>query len=1211
MVRIPRNEQSVGFKSVDMPFSSGDGYEAPGKAMQQLGRAISSLGPTLASIGGEFQGEADRQAEFDDNLKMAKWDNDVDLAEMQFRSSYTGTGENYAAERAQFFQDRATELMPNLSPRGQQKASLYLERKRGSFTQSAFQYETGKRDDYRFNQASETLDREAAKLAYMFPKESWNREDADGIYVPPDDKQIAAKAIEYMRGQDAIINAYPGATERAVRLKKQATDSITKFMQTLPPEVQRRVATEIEAAAASEPQPAPPGAPSNVQGGQLMRWGGGSNPQGMPTFRPGTVRDFTTKPGRGFGRLENPTHIVLHDVSGNDPERRRVPAGGNIPNYHITFDKNGINMEVPMERRAPHAVAYNANSIGIAHIGYEGEKLDEAAVRNGALAVLMVQERTGIKPENILTHPEGGSAATRRGSKDPREASWKTDVLSYIEKNRPTLVAELRSGLGGPDRVTETPRTAGAIKADLTAYSPQAKGSKMEGDYRAARPGPDGKAIVRTLDDVANGRSQYVTIAGDPSLNGKTYTIPKITYTDAAGNTHELTNVKAVVHDTGSAFKGKGEGRFDVPIARDVSNSVMAANHAAWKKAGVEFVPATLTEAQAPAQDDPAPVAQRGLTRFAGLPSMNDAGPQQPANENAPTGQRAPNTIPAAPQQPAPQGQPQQVAQVAPAGNPASGRSVLSYTAEWMREHRGALDARYAKAVAGMVEEVETLAKQGNLSPRTVMIQREVATLGAPDLQRRLNVAIQTQAEVRGLRTVPVRLSREYAAQERAALGGVMTPEQQDRLKLLDGHDTEKSTILGRNPYEWAQKSGVLPVVPELTRETFTPDNLKARMQDAIIIANRFETPLVLFQPGEKKWMEEVVKAGGQPMMQMLGAMGQGLGPMLPVAVAEISKKTPEAVQAAWLLAAGVNQDTARTIADGIARRQDPAYKPDKIKAAANQIEQIVQGSIGDAIDGYPMQMRDGIERAAELVYETRNRKPDQWDEKLFRSALNEVVGQNEREGMVYGGVFSQRPGIGQSIAGYVGTGWQGAGGTQNVILPPHIRNNSTSIERIKLAVASLTPEEMREAGLTPPVYADGRPMPIMKALGGRLVQSDFGGEIGRYTIQHGPDEAPQTVLTMRRPEGTVPAEQPAAGKAVQSLRMTDPTTGASGTTGATYDPIMGVAIQAPVEKSAAQGDYEGYIPPNERFMLDLRAGSPLTAILRRKMGHAVHEVLR
>jgi hypothetical protein len=103
-----------------------------------------------------------------------------------------------------------------------------------------------------------------------------------------------------------------------------------------------------------------------------------------------------------------------------------------------------------------------------------------------------------------------------------------------------------------------------------TGYSPQVAGDSTEGDYKSSIAGPDGSAVVRTLEDVRTGASPYVTLAGDPSLYGASYTIPQVTY-QANGKSYTLKNVPAVVHDSGPAFKGQPAGRFDIAVGRDLN----------------------------------------------------------------------------------------------------------------------------------------------------------------------------------------------------------------------------------------------------------------------------------------------------------------------------------------------------------------------------------------------------------------------------------------------------------------------------------------------------------------------------------------------------------------------------------------------------------------------------------------------------------------
>lgn len=80
---------------------------------------------------------------------------------------------------------------------------------------------------------------------------------------------------------------------------------------------------------------------------------------------------------------------------------------------------------------------------------------------------------------------------------------------------------------------------------------------------------------MRTLEDVRNGKSSYVTLAGDSVTYKTKYTIPTITYVNAAGQTYTLKNITGYVHDTGSAFKGAGYDHFDVAVDLNMTTSAL------------------------------------------------------------------------------------------------------------------------------------------------------------------------------------------------------------------------------------------------------------------------------------------------------------------------------------------------------------------------------------------------------------------------------------------------------------------------------------------------------------------------------------------------------------------------------------------------------------------------------------------------------------
>jgi uncharacterized protein (TIGR02594 family) len=155
----------------------------------------------------------------------------------------------------------------------------------------------------------------------------------------------------------------------------------------------------------------------------------------------------------------------------------------------------------------------------------------------------------------------------------------------------PTATDDMRAGEPGsiPPASGQSPARAPLPAQRVTAYSPQAAGSPtvgMEGGYKDARNG-----TVKTVDDYFDGKSGYVTIAGDPKFIGREYVIPRLGRIGPDGAVEYRENVRARVLDTGEAFKGAPEGRFDVPVRRDANDATMKAHDELWNRDGLQFIP--------------------------------------------------------------------------------------------------------------------------------------------------------------------------------------------------------------------------------------------------------------------------------------------------------------------------------------------------------------------------------------------------------------------------------------------------------------------------------------------------------------------------------------------------------------------------------------------------------------------------------------------
>lgn len=1049
MPRIPRTEATARVQLTNQPTMPTDLLTGPGRALQGLGKSISGLADDFAAMSAPSD-----QDVFKAQMAEINAYNQASLYVDERKSTFDGTTDptewrNQTMSGVDEIYGQARSALPQ-HPKIQQKFDLNAARFRGGWDRETHGVAT-----------NVTIQRNVEGAASSFATTIARTQANDPNLVQildTIDQQIgripgASPAQQAMVRNQAAAAALQKMQESAAKDPVGAVDTARQIIETW--------GKELEA----KPQPGQPGPGQQV------------GPQSSVE-----MQDFTA--GRRFAALpaDNVRNIVLHDVSG-DPSNRRLPRGGNIPHYHITFDEKGVYNEIALDQRAPHAASFNKNSIGIAHIGFEDDKLSPQAIANGAKAVKMVADRFGVSPENILTHPGAGPNATRSGGKDPKEASWRSQVLAYIDQNM--------GGLGGG---TATAARSGGVKVDLTAYSPRAGGDKMEGGYEAARPGPDGKAEVRTLADFAAGRSKYVTLAGNPRDYGKTYVIPEITFVDASGNRQTLKNVEGVVHDTGSAFKDAPEGRFDIPIDKDATDRQMAASHTMWKKSGVQFVEK--------GEDEPTPMAQRGIAQYAGSVKVADASGAVP--QSAQSGQRATNTIPSAQQaqamSPTDWNKAQREAQDAarpgtiPGIKAAGGQqwarpSIRTEIIERLAKELPALEQARVKALDGLVKRAEDSAGSGYLLPEaermsTIALIRRA---GTPQMMERFaNAEAAAAMTVNMKQMTPAQINGQVAMLRQAMNTAGASPETIAKAKAVEALQTRMTKELGDNAVGWAAEAGIIPAQVAITPRSISVDVLRQRAQAVSTIAQHYGPEFKqFFTREEKETLEAEFKQGGDRMLTMMGMMYDAFGDDMPRAVSEIAPKDPEAVRAGYLLAGGGDPGAAKDIAATIQRRADPNYKAElSLKGLMTNAEADANDVLSDVYRNFPKQVRDATMRAAEAIYMARVKDPKTYDAELFRQSLHLAMGGRVNQaGKEFGGVVQTTP----------GAVWGKNGGA--IVLPTDMRKDLW-----RETLDSITIEDLRKANHPLPVDANGMPLRITQALNGNLVQTD----VGKYAVALG-----------------------------------------------------------------------------------------------------------
>src|SRR5262247_1384566 len=101
MVKIPRSEQMVGVSANQQPYSVGDGYAAPGKALASLGHAISDAALS-------WQKENDDLDMFQAKEALVNFTGDQSKKQMEFDDGIDGDGRGHTERRlASYDQDFA------------------------------------------------------------------------------------------------------------------------------------------------------------------------------------------------------------------------------------------------------------------------------------------------------------------------------------------------------------------------------------------------------------------------------------------------------------------------------------------------------------------------------------------------------------------------------------------------------------------------------------------------------------------------------------------------------------------------------------------------------------------------------------------------------------------------------------------------------------------------------------------------------------------------------------------------------------------------------------------------------------------------------------------------------------------------------------------------------------------------------------------------
>lgn len=1047
MARIPRAERSVSYQPAMMPGSQGGGYAAPGQAMQSVGRGIADLGNAFAGLGEAM----DKENQFNDDVAKLKASHALDMDLIKYRETFNGDPDQYEAGAQGIIDSHMERLRGSLrSQRSQQRFPLFHEQIAGPRREQLAREGMGRRHDKMFGEADSAIAGEFSKLT-QYP-----------AGMSDDDYEIAIGQVRWTAEQ--IIERMPLGEARKEALRKALTDQTLKAIQSLPGGPARFMEKWLQQNQTDA-----------ATGGVLLP-DGKEGPSGIPAARPGTpgvISAVTDQPYRTFnaqGYGERTTGRIT--VNGRTYEFVNGGTGrGSIPLGEYT-----VGRFTPGDLRAAEGRSYRKDAF----------ELND--VRDDAPGTQGQDKRRGL----LIHDGNRGVTAGCIGIKGDFN-QFKADLQAEIQRNGGKGV---KLQLGAPQRQAQdgapasAPTPGAGLKVNLTAYAPQAGASNTsseQGNYLAARPGPDGQNVVRTLDDYAAGRSKYVTIAGNPSLYGRSYTIPRIEYQDANGRVQVLENVKAVVHDTGGAFRNAPEGRFDIPVARDVDARVRNANHALWKNGGVEFVPE----------------GQQGQTRVAALPTMNDA-----------SGARATNRLPGNSGNSGNSGQPlngevippdrgQQVAQAAPA------RRIDGMLTEALLNARPAILARQAEMAAKMIGAIEKQALENGYQadPRIMeQTRRVVEASGNPELQQKfdmLGAKVQFGQQV-AQATERELLDRIQAMRVQMA-SGTVTPEQVAHVEFLEKKLGAVTAGLEKDPYQFAAKNGLLPApLPGLTPAMMgkmSPDQFRELLQQRAlakaVIEAKYQRKVPFFVNDEKAILTAFLKDGGHDRAGFLQVMYEGLGGKRMLdAMTELSKDAPDLATIGRLVAMRGSPSAITDAFEALDERKKHGYTPPPMTDEEIKVNTQAIVGLGEefAFKEYPSALGHVIE-GAKLIYERRMQKlghmakgPMNVD--VWGKALREAMGENAPgDGKTtYGGIGK----VGSNVIGF---------GGQATYIPPWLKKDGGFDEvNAKVRYSDLAPNVTYATGAA---AAAGRPEPSERSVLVNAPKSDAPAPGAKFGERH------------------------------------------------------------------------------------------------------------
>lgn len=827
MAKIPKYEQATDFRPAMMPFSTGDGYEAPGRGLQKIGQGIAALGQGIGSL----QGQVDQYDEHNAKLAALKFNDDMDRDDAEAQAAFNPDKDDvnaWIAGRHQRLQERSAGAYDGItSQRGRQLLDLHIARKGNAARGGYQQFGIGMRQQKQFNDTGQAITDQFNKLGAFTPGKVSADAEAQAGYAGAGSPgvtqesssadQMMAATEQTMRAAASMIDSMPASPQHKARLIKHTHD--------------------LAMAALGRKQDAWPAVEAWMKQQREAMPAAGA--QAANSSRGGAPADYLlTKLAPGAeGRRSDVTNL-------NPVKQDRLAA------FIAAAEDAGHDIRILSGHRdaARQAVLWR-----------------DALAKYGSAA----EARKHVAPPGGSTHQSGEAVDLQYQDRGSGLGGRRTAAVDWAHKNASRF--GLQFPIGHEDWHIEPVEARAGGRRYGGQYDANKKYWQPQQTQQAAGSGalsPAALQAIAQIESSGNPTKQTGSYKGlfqlsdadfrkyggtgsifDPEQNTKAATAKfaalsqslqsKLGRPPTAGEVY-------LAHQQGEGGAAAHMANPDRPAWENMASTAEGRQKgAAWAKQAIwgnlpddakrqfgsvervtsrQFADYWTGRVEQSAGSAPAgapPVSQRGVTRYAGLTP-----PQGTA-----TDARAPNTIPG-----------QQVAQAPSSPSFSALRSELS---ESLQKAAPAMKEAYRKQVEQRVEAIEGMGMYTVDQPTMDRLRSAAEKSGDPVLiQRAQLLPLRAQIAKATAQAPPEALTAEAQRLRAQAASGPTTPQQLAAIEQLEAQSKETEKGLSNTPYEHATKVQMLPGPVAPLSPAMNPEEFRGALEQRAVARTVIESQM-------------------------------------------------------------------------------------------------------------------------------------------------------------------------------------------------------------------------------------------------------------------------------------------------------------------------------------------------------------------------------